>query len=85
MSPMPIGETLFIDHTLRTVFEHADGRQFVVDGNGELVYGVWRLIDEPAIALRGRSSAVSPLPSLRLREGTSPLHSSRLAAEVVPA
>jgi len=45
----PIGETLFIDGTTRTVFEDADGRQFVIDDNGDRVYGVWVYVDEPAI------------------------------------
>jgi hypothetical protein len=45
----PIGETLFIDQTTRTVFEDLDGRQFVIDADGEHVYGVWFSIAEPAI------------------------------------
>jgi hypothetical protein len=54
--PRPIGETLFIDQTMRTIFEDADGRQFVVDGEGEFIYGVWLYVDEPIIVPTGLAS-----------------------------
>jgi hypothetical protein len=39
----------FIDGCMRDVFFDADGRQFVLDDNGEPMYGVWIYIDEPEI------------------------------------
>jgi len=45
----PIGETLFIDGTTRTVFEDADGRQFVVAADGEYAYGVWLYVDDAIV------------------------------------
>jgi hypothetical protein len=51
--PRPIGETLFIDQTTRTVFEDIDGRQFVIDSDGNRVYGTWVYVDEPSIVPTG--------------------------------
>jgi hypothetical protein len=31
----------FIDGALRPVYECADGRQYVIDGDSKKVYGVW--------------------------------------------
>ena len=31
----------FIDGVWRPVYEGADGRQYVIDGDGQKVYGVW--------------------------------------------
>jgi hypothetical protein len=31
----------FIDGVWRPVYEGADARQYVIDGDGEKVYGVW--------------------------------------------
>jgi hypothetical protein len=45
-----IGETPFIDGTIRPVFLVADGRQFVLDADGQPVYGVWVYVDEPVIS-----------------------------------
>jgi len=48
-SPRSIDDVVFIDGLARIVFEDADGRQFVVDDDGNRVYGVWVYIDEPII------------------------------------
>jgi hypothetical protein len=40
---------VFIDGMSRVVFEDADGRQFVVDSNGDSVCGMWVYVDEPGI------------------------------------
>jgi hypothetical protein len=36
-----IGRRLFTDGIQRDVYEDADGRQYVIDGDGERVYGQW--------------------------------------------
>jgi hypothetical protein len=47
----PIGETPFIDPITRLVYLDADGRQYVVDADGQPVYGAWVYIDEPDIVI----------------------------------
>jgi hypothetical protein len=38
----------FIDGVWHPAYECADGRQYVIDGDGEMVYGVWFIPpDEP--------------------------------------
>jgi hypothetical protein len=45
-----VGRVPLTDGTERDIYEHADGRQYVLDG-GERVYGVWLAPpDEPVIA-----------------------------------
>jgi hypothetical protein len=45
-----IGRRLFTDGLERDVYEDAEGRQYVFDGDGERVYGVWLWPpDEPVI------------------------------------
>jgi hypothetical protein len=45
-----IGRRLFTDGIERDVYEDAQGRQYVLDPDGEKVYGVWLLpADEPVI------------------------------------
>lgn len=39
--PNPICYTLFTDGLMRPVFEGARGRQYVIDDDGEPVYGLW--------------------------------------------
>jgi hypothetical protein len=41
----PIAHIPFTDGTVRSVYEVADGRQFVLDGE-ERVYGTWFLPDD---------------------------------------
>jgi hypothetical protein len=36
-----VATILFIDGAWRTVYEDADGRPYVIDGNGDKAYGVW--------------------------------------------
>jgi hypothetical protein len=36
-----IGRRLFTDGLERDVYEDAEGRQYVLDGDGQRVYGVW--------------------------------------------
>ena len=43
---MQLGERQFTDGATRPVFRSDDGRQFVLDDNGEPVYGVWLHPDE---------------------------------------
>jgi hypothetical protein len=45
-----IGTRNFTDGSQRAVYEDDDGCQFVIDDEGQAVYGVWVLADEPAIA-----------------------------------
>jgi hypothetical protein len=42
----PIGQRLFTDSSTRPVFLDQDGRQFVIDGDGQRVHGVWIYPDE---------------------------------------
>jgi hypothetical protein len=43
-----IGTREFTDGAQRAVYEVDDGRQFVIDDEGQAVYGTWLLPDEPA-------------------------------------
>jgi hypothetical protein len=46
----PVGRVLFTDSIDRDVYEDAEGRQYVVDLNGERVYGQWLPpADEPTV------------------------------------
>ena len=49
-----VGRRLFTDGIERDVYEDAEGRQYVLDGDGERVYGEWLLpADEPRIVPAG--------------------------------
>ena len=56
----PIAHVWYADGILRHVFE-ADDRQFVTDGNGDRVYGVWFIpkdaSDEPLVIDRAGGRA----------------------------
>src|SRR4029077_1804089 len=43
---MHLGERQFTDDTTRPVYRSDDGRQYVLDDDGEPVYGVWQHPDE---------------------------------------
>ena len=45
----PFASIPFADGVVRPVFLDADGRQYVLDDNGQPIYGVWIYIDEPQI------------------------------------
>ena len=47
-----IGSREFTDGSQREVYEDDDGRQFVLDDEGQPVYGVWIVVDEPVIVER---------------------------------
>jgi hypothetical protein len=47
-----IGTPEFTDGAQRAVYEDGDGRQFVIDDEGQAVYGVWLIPDEPAAIVR---------------------------------
>ena len=51
MTPQPIGTREFLDGSTRLVYVEADGRQFVIDDDGQRLYGVWlyREADEPTV------------------------------------
>ena len=46
MAPTRIGSRLFVDGVTRDVFVGEDGRQFVLDNDGNPVHGVWIYIPE---------------------------------------
>jgi hypothetical protein len=46
MEPVRIGSRLFVDGVTRDVFVGEDGRQFVLDNDGNPVHGVWIYILE---------------------------------------
>jgi hypothetical protein len=49
-----IGRRLFPDGLERDVYEDAQGRQYVLNPDGEKVYGVWLLpADEPEVVPAG--------------------------------
>jgi hypothetical protein len=52
-----IGVVPFIDGISRPVYLGADGRQYVLDDDGQPVYGVWILIDEPEFVTRERKES----------------------------
>lgn len=39
----------FTDGVKRPVYQEPDGRQFVIDGDGDKVYGVWYIPEEERI------------------------------------
>ena len=41
-----MGERRFTDGAVRHVFEDPDGRQFVLNGDGDKVFGVWIAAEE---------------------------------------
>jgi hypothetical protein len=43
---MRLGEFLFVDGCTQAVYSSDDGRQYVLDDDGEPVYGVWLNPDE---------------------------------------
>ena len=45
--PARIGDRPFVDGVTREVFADPDGRQFVLDNDGNPVYGVWIYVPEP--------------------------------------
>ena len=45
----PLASVSFLDGITRPVFLDLDGRQFVLDNDGQPVYGFWVYIDEPQI------------------------------------
>ncbi len=47
MDTKPIGSIPFVDGGTRPVYLDADGRQIVLDDDGQPVYGVWVYVDEP--------------------------------------
>jgi len=47
MTDRTIGSIPFIDSIVRPVFLDANGRQYVLDNDGDRVYGVWINVDEP--------------------------------------
>lgn len=59
--PDPVAFFEFAGRPMRTVFEDEDGRQFVIDDDGENVFGVWYIpLEEyllPVIADAPRSAA----------------------------
>ena len=53
MPDQRLGEIELVDGSRRPVFEEPGGRQYVVDDNGERVYGVWIIppdAEEPIVA-----------------------------------
>jgi hypothetical protein len=57
MNTRQIGFATFIDGVTRPVFLDADGRQSVLDDDGQPIYGVWILIDEPEIVTRATAGS----------------------------
>ena len=49
----------FADGRQQVVYEDADGLQFVIDDEGQAVYGVWILADEPETVTDARRVVVS--------------------------
>jgi hypothetical protein len=57
MDEKPIGSIPFTDGIARPTFLDAGDRQYILDDEGQPVYGVWVYIDEPEILIRPDSSA----------------------------
>ena len=52
-----VAHVWFVDAIKRTVFQQADGRQYVLDDDGEPVPGVWLIPKEevvPDVVIEGR-------------------------------
>jgi hypothetical protein len=63
----PIAFIPFLDGITREIFLDADDRQFVLDDDGQPVYGRWVYIDEPEIVSAALDGKVfeSRLPATR--------------------
>jgi hypothetical protein len=46
---MRLGERQFTDGTMRPIYREDDGRQYVLDDEGEPVYGVWLPVTPAAL------------------------------------
>jgi hypothetical protein len=57
MDEKPIGSIPFTDGTARPAFLDAGGRQYILDEEGQPMYGVWLYFDEPQIVNRPDSCA----------------------------
>jgi hypothetical protein len=57
MDENPIGSIPFADGIARPAFLDAGDRQYLLDEEGQPVYGVWVYIDEPEIVNRPDGSA----------------------------
>ena len=57
MDAKPIGSIPFTDGIVRPAFLDAGGRQYVLDEEGQPMYGMWVFIDEPEILNRPDSSS----------------------------
>ena len=52
MPDKPIGYRSFVDGTTRPVWRETDGRQFVIDDDGQPVYGTWIYPDDEEADVR---------------------------------
>ena len=59
MDENPIGSIPFADGIARPAFLDAGDRQYLLDEEGQPVYGVWVYIDEPEMVNRQDNSARS--------------------------
>jgi hypothetical protein len=57
MNAHQIGVVPVIDGIIRPVFLGADGGQYVLDDDGQPIYGVWLVIDEPEVVMREMSKS----------------------------
>jgi len=60
---LPIGYRRFTDGITRPVFREQDGRQFVIDGDGQRVHGVW--LDPRWKQRQTDDNAGDPVPIIR--------------------
>ena len=51
---VPIASIPFLDGTTRPVYLDADGREYVLNDDGQPVYGEWIYLDEPEILTSSR-------------------------------
>jgi hypothetical protein len=55
-----IGHVLLVDGATRPIYQQPDGRQYILNEEGERVHGVWMIPEEesflPTIVVEARSS-----------------------------
>jgi hypothetical protein len=68
-----IGQRLFTDGTERRVFEDDQGRQYVLDDDGQRVDGVWLPPADEPIVVSGPGKTLADSPGPVLTGPTEPL------------
>jgi hypothetical protein len=76
-NPVQLGERQFTDGTTRLVYRSEDGRQYILDDDGEPVYRVWLYLDTLGELISNESLAVWPVFFIGSQNGSLVSRTSR--------